>query len=60
VQVGGAAHRADLAVAEQAGDRHGAEHLPAEAHVAVDLAVEAFAPAEAGEQEGGQGLTAAP
>ncbi len=56
MQVGAAAQRADLAIAEHAGDRHCGERLAAEAHIAVGRAVEAPAAAQAGEQQGGQGL----
>ena len=47
MQVRGATERADLAVAEHPGDRHGGEGFAAEAHVAVGAAVEAAAAAEA-------------
>ena len=42
MQVGGGADRADFAIAEHAGDGHGGEHLAAELHIAIGLAVGAL------------------
>ena len=56
MQVGGSPHRAQLAIAEGTGDGQVAELLPAEAHIPIGMAIEAGAPAEAGEQQGRQGL----
>ena len=56
MQVGGSPHRAQLAIAEGTGDGQVAELLPAEAHIPIGMAIEAGAPAEAGKQQGRQGL----
>ena len=48
MQVGGTTHRADLPVAEGAGHRHRCELLAAGLDIAIRLAVETFAAAEAG------------